>query len=184
MELNLGRPIRSYDVGHVSQMFGGNAEVYQKFGIAGHNGLDYSVPVGTEICAAHPGYVELRPFDANGFGYYLKVMGNGVETLYAHLSKFVATDRMQVSAGDVIAKSGNTGNSTGPHLHFGVRIQAMRNDAYGHWIDPYPFRVVTWEIGVERERFFRTMADMTLPFFVTEDFNWTPKILENAKLWG
>jgi murein DD-endopeptidase MepM/ murein hydrolase activator NlpD len=56
------------------------------------------------------------------YGYLVKIShGNGLETYYAHNSKLLVKEGQTISAGQVIAKSGNTGNSTGPHIHFEVR---------------------------------------------------------------
>lgn len=126
--------------GRVSQWFGSNPAAYKRFGLAGHNGLDYAVPPGTPVLAAHDGIVERRAEDPVGYGIHVKVLGAKIETLYAHLSLVNVPAGAMVRAGDEIGRSGNTGNSTGPHLHFGLRITGLRNPAYSNWIDPAPFR--------------------------------------------
>jgi len=91
-----------------------------------HRGMDFGVPVGTPVKAPWPGTVE-RVFQDAGFpsagGGNVIFMRhpNGLRTAYLHLSQFKVTQGQQVAAGDVIGLSGNTGGSTGPHLHFEVR---------------------------------------------------------------
>ncbi len=96
-----------------------------------HRGIDYGVPVGTPVVAAHSGtIVEVR--ESSSYGNMIRIRGDdGMDTLYAHLSTFGVQQGQQVIAGQQIALSGNTGRSTGPHLHFEV----IRN---GNKIDPAP----------------------------------------------
>lgn len=108
--------------------------------LCGHNGLDYAAPEGTPILAAVDGVVELRAFDPTGYGLHLKVNSGQAETLYAHCSAVLVANGEHVKLGAVIARVGSTGNSTGPHLHFGLRVKGMTNPAYLDWVDPVPFR--------------------------------------------
>jgi murein DD-endopeptidase MepM/ murein hydrolase activator NlpD len=85
-----------------------------------HAGIDISCPVGTEIRAAHGGKVSYGE-DPAGYGTYIDLVGNTVVTRYAHLSARKVPDGADVRAGDLIALSGNSGHTTGPHLHFEVR---------------------------------------------------------------
>lgn len=86
-----------------------------------HKGIDISIPVGTDILAGHDGKVIQAAFDANGYGYYIALEGkDGLVSKYAHCDRLLASVGQQVKKGDVIAKSGNTGRSTGPHLHLEV----------------------------------------------------------------
>jgi murein DD-endopeptidase MepM/ murein hydrolase activator NlpD len=96
-----------------------------------HKGIDYGVPEGTPIIAAHGGTIaEAR--ESPSYGNMIRIHGdNGIDTLYAHLSSFGVQQGQQVTAGQQIALSGNTGRSTDPHLHF----EAIRN---GTKIDPAP----------------------------------------------
>lgn len=100
-----------------------------------HSGTDIAAPNGTQILAAAAGTVTI----ANGidpwggsYGYHIKINhGNGLETLYAHCSAICVTPGQRVQRGEVIGFVGNTGNSTGNHLHFetwvnGERIDTMR----------------------------------------------------------
>ena len=83
-----------------------------------HKGVDFPTPTGTSIFASDGGTV-FRASPADGYGNTVIIHHpNGLYTLYAHLSSFNVTAGQKVAQGDVIGQSGNTGNSTGPHLHF------------------------------------------------------------------
>lgn len=87
-----------------------------------HKGIDLSAPEGTPIYAADNGTVTYSQFNDGGYGYLIKIdHGNGTETFYAHCSELLVTKGQVVKKGDLIAKVGNTGRSTGAHLHFEVR---------------------------------------------------------------
>ena len=87
-----------------------------------HKGIDLKVQIGDTIRAAFSGYVRLTKFERRGYGYYVILTHNdGFETIYGHLSKFLVEPGEFVKAGTPIALGGNTGRSTGPHLHFETR---------------------------------------------------------------
>jgi len=134
MRITLGRPLPD-GVGRVSQWFGEHPDWYKRFGLAGHNGLDYAAPLGSPVLAAHLGMVQ-RGFDPGGYGNWVKVVGSRMTTIYAHLSHISVQAGDRVQAGDQLGNVGSTGNSTGPHLHFALRIAGVRNQAYGNWLDP------------------------------------------------
>lgn len=96
---------------------------------SGHTGIDFGAPSGTSIRAALNGTVQFVRYKATGYGYHLAIdHGGGFITLYAHCSKILVTEGQSVTAGDIIAQVGSTGKSTGPHLHFEVRINGeMKN---------------------------------------------------------
>lgn len=86
-----------------------------------HDGIDIAVPVGTPVRASADGVVTWSG-DKSGYGLTVIIdHGNGIETLYGHNSRLVAKRGSEVKKGQVIAYSGNTGVSTGPHLHYEVR---------------------------------------------------------------
>ena len=87
-----------------------------------HKGVDLKVNIGDTIRAAFDGKVRLTKYERRGYGYYVVVRHtNDLETVYGHLSKFLVEPDQYVKAGDPIALGGNTGRSTGPHLHFETR---------------------------------------------------------------
>lgn len=95
----------------------------------GHTGMDLAVPTGTPIRAALPGTVTVSAYDQGGYGCYIMIdHGNGLSTLYGHNSQLLAQVGQTVEAGDIISLSGSTGRSTGPHLHFEVRVNGQRTD--------------------------------------------------------
>ncbi len=95
---------------------------------ANHNGLDIAANSGTDIVAAYGGEVAKTGYSSS-YGYYVIIdHGGSVQTLYAHCSKVVATMGQTVQKGDTVALVGSTGRSTGPHLHFEVRVNGYRLD--------------------------------------------------------
>ncbi len=135
----LGRPLPE-GVGRVTQWFGERAAQYLPYGFAGHEGVDYGVPVGTPVLAAADGVV-LRAGDSRGLYGLRVVLGHGAawQTVYAHLSEVRVHVGDCVARGAVIGLSGNTGRSTGPHLHFGLRCTKTQNGSQG-FVDPVPYR--------------------------------------------
>jgi len=93
-----------------------------------HSGIDLAAPMGTPIRAALDGVAHVV-VSATGYGLHVIVdSGNGLSTLYGHMSSVAVHDGDEVSAGDVIGAVGSTGNSTGPHLHFEVRRDGIAED--------------------------------------------------------
>lgn len=117
--------------GMISSGFGFRSDPFTG-GAAMHTGLDFKGPVGAPIHAAAKGKVSFVGTRA-GYGNVVEVShGNGMLTRYAHMSRFKARVGQEVAAGQVIGAIGSTGRSTGPHLHFEVRI----NDRA---VNPRPF---------------------------------------------
>ncbi len=88
--------------------------------IATHNGLDMAVAQGSTVSAAWPGTVRECSSDSIGGNYIIMDHESGMSTYYGHLSHILVESGQTVNAGDHIALSGNTGKSTGPHLHFEI----------------------------------------------------------------
>jgi murein DD-endopeptidase MepM/ murein hydrolase activator NlpD len=119
------------DISMISSGFGYRSDPFTGAG-AMHAGLDFRGPIGSPIHAAAKGVVSFVG-QQNGYGNVVEVShANGLLTRYAHMSQFHATVGQPVSAGDVIGAIGSTGRSTGPHLHFEVRIN-------GRAVNPRPF---------------------------------------------
>jgi murein DD-endopeptidase MepM/ murein hydrolase activator NlpD len=98
-----------------------------------HAGLDFGAPVGSPVRAAADGTVEFAGL-ASGFGDHVKILHAGFETSYSHLSEIPESIRpgVKVKEGDIIALSGNTGLSTGPHLHFEFYLNGVPVDPLPH----------------------------------------------------
>ena len=121
-------PIGADWEGRVTSEFGSRIDPISHR-LKNHTGMDMAVPTGTPIRAALPGTVTVSKYNAGGYGYYVMIdHGNGLATLYGHCSRLLVQAGQTVEAGDIIALSGSTGRSTGPHLHFEVRVHGERTD--------------------------------------------------------
>ena len=117
LNLNLIRPVS----GTITSRFG----AVSSRRVSRHTGLDIAAPTGTAIKAAAGGTVTFSGYKGS-YGYMVVINhGNGVETYYGHCSKLYAKLGQTVSQGQVIAAVGNTGNSTGPHLHLEIRLNGV-----------------------------------------------------------
>lgn len=118
----------------VTQIFGANPGAYARFGLRGHEGKDYGCGNGTPVYNAKAGVVGLSSGSYGAYGVCLVVRTTGGEGLiYAHLSRFLVRQGQGVAEGQLIAYTDNTGNSTGPHLHFGYQPQYMSNLNNGYF---------------------------------------------------
>ena len=98
-----------------------------------HAGIDLAGPLGTPIYATADGTVSSAGFNSGGYGNLIKVdHGKGIETRYGHLSQILVSAGQRISRGQLIARMGSTGRSTGSHLHYEVRID-------GRAVNPIPF---------------------------------------------
>jgi len=111
--------------GPVTSGFGGRWGAF-------HEGLDIAAPIGTPIHVPLAGTV-ISSGPASGFGLWVRVQHtNGTITVYGHINRSFVQVGQHVAAGDVIAETGNRGQSTGPHLHIGVMVN-------GAYINPRPW---------------------------------------------
>lgn len=102
-------------------------------GYAGHTGMDLAIPMNTPIYAVADGTVLFTRASSSGYGVHVAVNhGGGVVTLYAHCSRLLVGEGQQVSQGEMIALSGSTGNSTGPHLHLEFIIDGQHQNPRGY----------------------------------------------------
>lgn len=98
-----------------------------------HEGIDFTAPIGTEIYATGNGRVVQVEYNGRGYGNHIIIdHGFGYQTLYGHMSRFAVKPGQRVNRGDIIGYVGNTGSSTGPHVHYEV----IKN---GRKIDPINF---------------------------------------------
>jgi murein DD-endopeptidase MepM/ murein hydrolase activator NlpD len=98
-----------------------------------HPGEDIGCPIGTPVYATNNGIVEDAGWNSGGYGNWVKINnGNGIESVFGHMSRVVAHAGERVSQGTLIGYSGDTGFVTGPHLHYEIRI-------YGRAVNPSPY---------------------------------------------
>ena len=110
---------------------------YLKFGLMGHNGWDIGCPSGTAVLTPHNGIVkEVVDEGTQGYGKYIKIENDKEGSVLAHLKEFKVSVGQEVKEGETIAYSDNTGNSTGPHLHWGYyRKPRNRDNGFLGYID-------------------------------------------------
>jgi murein DD-endopeptidase MepM/ murein hydrolase activator NlpD len=136
---------------HVTQEFGSQMtdvslrNTYVKFGIKGHDGVDYNLQIGTPVVSVDSGVVAYTGNEP--YGKTVIIEHTWGRSYYGHLSRIDVTQGQMVAKGDPIALSGNTGESTGPHLHFGMRLNSynIKNGYYGK-INPLPYLTATTAI--------------------------------------
>ncbi len=128
--------VRPCDIGWLSSRFGMRRDPFtgrQAF----HRGLDYCLPLGSPVRVTADGVVTTVE-KQRGLGLVVKVNhGNGVMTVYGHLKSASVKKGQTVSRGDVIAASGNTGRSTGPHLHYEVRVDGRSVNPISYILDRF-----------------------------------------------
>ena len=101
--------------GYITSKFGPRRYRY-------HYGIDLKLQTGDSVCTAFDGQVRIVGWDPRGYGHYVVIRHtNGLETVYGHLSTPLVDENMRVYSGEAIGLGGNTGRSTGPHLHFEFR---------------------------------------------------------------
>ncbi|PJF39815.1 MAG: hypothetical protein CUN55_13535 [Phototrophicales bacterium] len=130
----LGPTIVAYDE---SDLFTGCAPrgfpvagVLTKIYSASHRGIDLGVYVGTSVDATHSGVVTYAGWSSIGYGYLVVIQSGAYSTYYAHLSEILVEVGQSVTFGQVIALSGSTGNSSGPHVHYEVRVNDIEIDPF------------------------------------------------------
>lgn len=151
--INLGQPL---DKVEISQEFGKDFLYWEngkqlwfykdKYKLKGHPGIDYKCKVGTPIKSCNDGVVLIAQYDSvNGNLVSIWNEEQGFKTSYGHNSEFKCKQGDIVRKGDIIALSGNTGDSTGPHLHLGMKLTGQggngldNNNGYNGSIDPMPY---------------------------------------------
>ncbi len=129
----------------ISQLWGENSWYYKRYSydgvpLLGHNGIDLSMKVGTPILAVDSGSVIISGFEKGGFGWHVLLSHSWGQSLYAHMDKLDVKTGQNVRRGQILGASGNSGGSTGPHLHFAIRIVPYkRGDGWGGYSDPLPY---------------------------------------------
>lgn len=138
------------------------------FGLAGHDGIDFDIKEGTEIYAVADGEVVVISDDQ--YGKRVVLRHEFGETIYGHLQEILVQEGQLVKKGEKIGLSGNTGISTGPHLHFGIKPKdADLDNGYSGMVDPTPYlglskdnnvlgvtdtiqktKILSWEVNLKK----------------------------------
>ena len=127
--------------GHITSHYGYRARYRRN-----HYGIDLKLQVGDTVRAAFSGKIRLTKYEGRGYGYYVVMRHpNGMETVYGHLSRFLVKPDQVVKAGDPIALGGNTGRSSGAHLHFETRYMGIPIN---------PEAIIDFENGVPHKDLF------------------------------
>lgn len=146
----LAHPVQNSALRRVTQAYGPSSIDYSMYKVdgvplKGHNGIDYGTPAGSVIVAVDDGRAaEVADESPKGYGKYVKIVHSWGETVYAHLSEQHVQVGETVAKGEVIAKSGASGNVIprgpgGAHLHFGMRVFPFdRKDGWGGYVNPLP----------------------------------------------
>jgi murein DD-endopeptidase MepM/ murein hydrolase activator NlpD len=101
-----------------------------------HFGQDFNTPYGTEVYATGNGRVTVAGWSANGFGNHVIIdHGYGYQTIYGHLSKINVSVSLNVKRGDLIGLTGNSGTSSGPHLHYQINLNGNHQNALNFFAD-------------------------------------------------
>lgn len=151
-----------------------------------HQGTDWALPKGTPVLACFDGLVSrVEKYRVGGYGrsVYLRSVSGKFEALYSHLENIFVEVNQKVRVGDILGHSGNTGFSTGPHLHFGLKL-------YGEYVDPEKHIKVKLS---EKDKLLKsdeyivkrgdTLFEIASKFFVGGDL-WPLLYRENEKAIG
>ena len=142
------RFIHPIDKIFITQKFGERPAVYAQFGLKGHNGIDYRTrffdsPLGRRyVVAPDSGTVEeVGNQGSKGYGIFVRLRhDDGSQSILAHLTKSYVGVGKKVSQGDKLALTGNTGFSSGPHLHWGFRPKNWDvKNGYAGYVNQEPF---------------------------------------------
>ena len=137
---------------HVTSNFGARRRRY-------HYGTDIGLKVGDSVVSSFAGTVRIVEYEARGYGHYIVIRhNNGLETLYAHLSKPLVRVNQEVTAGQLIGLGGSTGRSTGPHLRFEFRFLGNAFNT-GKIIDYSTERCFSDSYCITKSETFRHKAD-------------------------
>lgn len=123
----------------ITQLFGENPQVYSQYGTKGHAGIDYGTPIGTPVYASASGTVGKAQSDPEGYGNHVRLNHSWGRSIYAHFDHWLVELGQSVTVGQMIGRSGNSGNSTGPHLHFEIRFTGLENNGYMGAVNPLDY---------------------------------------------
>jgi len=186
----------------ITQNFGENAADYSRFKLIGHNGIDFGCPIGTSVRACDSGIVDKVGNDPEGYGTYIKLKHNWGYSIYAHLSSaYTDKSKNYVYKGDIIAITGNSGYSTGPHLHFEIRpFTEPKTNGYNGAVNPIKFVGFGKDSGLGKDVGFgkpipgkptmtnqaidKTISDYGLAIVLTDSLNIRSAPTLNSEIIG
>lgn len=130
----------------ITQEWGVNKDIYSRFGYLGHNGVDFRIydsngikAQNGELIAPHDGKIIEARFDKDGYGWYYKIENDIEGSILGHNDELFLTAGSTVKQGQVIGRTGNTGFSTAPHVHWGYyRFPRNKQNGYGGTINQIP----------------------------------------------
>ena len=136
----------------ISQIFGINPKMYKKYGLKGHNGIDFACKTGTQLLAPFDGKIIEFGYDPQGYGNYVKIWSQKQRAciLYGHLKSFNVKWGQMMKSGQLIGWSDNTGYSTGAHLHMGLCLtnssgyRLNKNNGFSGYVNPLDKKIVKW----------------------------------------
>lgn len=129
------QPITNEDLTRVASGFGYRIHPIHKIRKM-HTGMDFTAPTGTQIYATGDGVIESVKKSKRGYGNHVVIKHQfGYKTRYAHMSRFNVKKGQKVKRGDVIGFVGNTGSSTGPHLHYEVEKDDRKVNPYNYYFN-------------------------------------------------
>ena len=167
------------DYASIAQRFGANPEIYSKWGLHGHEGVDIRAPMNANVYACADGEVVVVENDpeAHVYGKHVRIRHiNGYKTVYGHLAEVLVEVGQQVTAKELIGKADSTGNSTGSHLHLTLKKEGAsesgETDFPGDIIDPTPFLVYPHQEAEVIEA-----LGLTVPPFPQPTYPWAQPCL-------
>ncbi len=167
----------------ITQRFGENPDIYARFGLQGHNGVDFGLPLSTPLVSPILGRVIQVRNDPSGYGNTVVIENEVLAVRLAHLTRFTVGETQQVQEGELVGYSGNTGFSTGPHLHLGIYTKPRQdNNGFSGYVDPLPYmegevadlEALKIQVAVDHQdienagKVITEMRDITLPQILRE----------------
>lgn len=120
----------------------GKEDYYARFGLNGHDGEDQGCPIGTKACASHDGRVTATGYDPVGYGNYVRLENSIEGSIYGHLSDITVKVGYSLKQGDQFGLTGNSGGSTGPHIHWGYfRLPRNKSNGFDGYINPSTYLI-------------------------------------------
>lgn len=142
---------------HISSRFGSRSHPLLGY-VRPHQGIDISVKKGTEIYVTGDGVVEKVEYERSGYGHYVIIdHGFGYKTLYAHCKSILVAEGIKVKRGEQIAESGNTGISSGPHVHYEIRYKGKAVNPLHYFDQDMPvqqYRDLVQKAAENSEKFY------------------------------